>query len=110
MRTVHGCGLTSSHRHRTSSEVRPRGGIRYGLRPSRLPPRERRLIWETEEPDIDLHLSTSDRHAVRVHEYLMPALVMKEPRFSLLEQTNSRAVTQQIQFGVAAKALQPVLC
>ena len=33
-------------------------------------------------------------------EYLMPALVMKEPRFSLLEQTNSRAVTQQIQFGV----------
>ncbi len=33
-------------------------------------------------------------------EYLMPALVMKEPRFSLLEQTNNRAVSQQIEFGL----------
>jgi cyclic beta-1,2-glucan synthetase len=32
-------------------------------------------------------------------EYLMPALVMREPRYSLLDQTNHRAVDQQISYG-----------
>jgi cyclic beta-1,2-glucan synthetase len=32
-------------------------------------------------------------------EYLMPALVMHEPRYSLLDQTNRRAVQRQIDYG-----------
>jgi cyclic beta-1,2-glucan synthetase len=32
-------------------------------------------------------------------EYLMPALVMHEPRYSLLDQTNHRAVQRQIEYG-----------
>jgi cyclic beta-1,2-glucan synthetase len=32
-------------------------------------------------------------------EYLMPALVMHEPRYSLLDQTNLRAVQRQIEYG-----------
>ncbi|MEO6185421.1 MAG: glucoamylase family protein, partial [Steroidobacteraceae bacterium] len=32
-------------------------------------------------------------------EYLMPALVMQEPRYSLLEQSNQRAVEEQIRYG-----------
>ena len=32
-------------------------------------------------------------------EYLMPVLVMREPRYSLLDQTNARAVERQIEFG-----------
>ena len=32
-------------------------------------------------------------------EYLMPALVMHEPRFSLLDQTNRRIVRKQIRYG-----------
>ncbi|MEO6080993.1 MAG: glucoamylase family protein [Steroidobacteraceae bacterium] len=32
-------------------------------------------------------------------EYLMPALVMHEPRYSLLDQTNQRAVQKQISYG-----------
>ncbi|MET0280591.1 MAG: glucoamylase family protein, partial [Steroidobacteraceae bacterium] len=36
-------------------------------------------------------------------EYLMPALVMQEPRFSLLDQTNRRVVRQQIHYGSARR-------
>ncbi len=32
-------------------------------------------------------------------EYLMPALIMREPRLSLLDQTNGRAVRKQISYG-----------
>ncbi len=35
-------------------------------------------------------------------EYLMPALVMHEPRFSLLDQTNRRAVQKQIRLRRAS--------
>lgn len=51
------------------------------------------------------HLTGGSRRAVlaswsgSMFEYLMPALVMREPRFSLLDQTNRRVVTHQIEFG-----------
>jgi hypothetical protein len=38
----------------------------YAL-PARLPPRARHCTTEAQEPDIDLHSSTADRHAVGVH-------------------------------------------
>ena len=44
-----------------TSEWRPRGGIRFGLRPSRFPPRKQDCTWEVNEPDITLHLSTNGR-------------------------------------------------
>jgi hypothetical protein len=54
---------------RPTSERRPRGGSRYGLRPSRLPPREQPMhcTREVPKPGIDLHLSTAGRHAASVH-------------------------------------------
>ena len=59
---------TSSRLRKPTSERRPRGGIRYGLRPARLPPREQHCIEEEEDkPGIDLHLSTAGRHAVSIH-------------------------------------------
>ena len=61
-------GPTSNRRPKPTSERAPRGGIRYGLRPARLPPREQRCIEEEEDkPGIDLHLSTAGRHAVSSH-------------------------------------------
>jgi hypothetical protein len=61
-------GVAPIHSHRVRCRSsRPRGGIRYGLRPSRLPPREHRCVKEANKPAIDLHLSTADRHAVGVH-------------------------------------------
>ncbi len=50
-------------------------------------------------------LTGGSRHAVlaswsgSMFEYLMPALVMREPRYSLLDQSSRRAIRHQIQFG-----------
>ena len=60
-------GPTSSHHPKPTSERRPRGGIRYGLRPSRLPPREQHGHLEVNETGIDLHLSTAGHHTVGIH-------------------------------------------
>lgn len=52
---------TAGRRHLT---VGPRGGIRYGLRPWRLRPREHQCAVEVNEAAINPHLSTADHHAV----------------------------------------------
>src|SRR5207244_3211373 len=54
----------SPNRPKTSSERPPRGGIRYGLRPSRLPPRAHHHSMEVNEPPKNLHLSTADYQTV----------------------------------------------
>jgi len=59
--------ITKTSQPQTPSDDRLRGGIRYGLRPSRLPPREHHCIQEVNEPAIDLHLSTADQPTVSIH-------------------------------------------
>jgi len=47
----------------------PRGGIRYGLRPARIPPRDQPTIEKINEPDKDLHF-TADHLKVGFHPWL----------------------------------------
>ena len=48
----------------------PRVGIRFGLRPARLPPRDQHLHEEVNEPAQTLNLSTADLLKVGFHPWL----------------------------------------
>ena len=60
----------SRNRRSTTSEAGAARGIRYGLRPARLPPRDQHCIEEVNEPDNNLHLSTAVHLNVGFHPWL----------------------------------------
>jgi hypothetical protein len=58
----------TGHRWQTApSDGRQREGVRCGLRPPRLPPREHQPASGFKEAAVDLHISTADRGAIAGH-------------------------------------------
>ena len=54
----------------TRSDLPPRGGRRFGLRPARLPPRDQHSIEEVNATDRQLPLSTAGHLKVGFHPWL----------------------------------------